>query len=94
MSEEERANFLDKIANKIEERFEEFAQIESQDCGKPISTARGVDIDRAVKNFRFFAGAIRHQETGCHTMSNKALNYTLRRPVGVAGLITPWNLRK
>jgi aminomuconate-semialdehyde/2-hydroxymuconate-6-semialdehyde dehydrogenase len=93
LTEEARAAFLDKIANKIEERFEEFAKLESEDCGKPISTARMIDIDRAVKNFRFFAGALRHEETSCHTISNTVVSYTLRRPVGIAGLITPWNLR-
>ncbi|KAL0476822.1 2-aminomuconic 6-semialdehyde dehydrogenase [Acrasis kona] len=92
LPEEARASFLDKIADKIQERFEEAAQLESQDCGKPITTARSIDIDRAVKNFRFFAGAIRHQETGCHTLGTTAINYTVRRPIGVAVLITPWNL--
>jgi aminomuconate-semialdehyde/2-hydroxymuconate-6-semialdehyde dehydrogenase len=53
--------------------------------------SRSIDIPRAVSNFRFFAGAVRHQETGCHEMDG-ALNYTLRRPLGVVGLITPWNL--
>jgi aminomuconate-semialdehyde/2-hydroxymuconate-6-semialdehyde dehydrogenase len=91
--EEARAAFLDKIANRIEERFEEFAKLESEDCGKPISTARMIDIDCAVQNFRFFAGALRHEETSCHTISNTVVSYTLRRPVRIAGLITPGNLR-
>jgi aminomuconate-semialdehyde/2-hydroxymuconate-6-semialdehyde dehydrogenase len=50
-----------------------------------------MDVPRAVANFRFFAGAVRHASTDCHEMPG-ALNYTLRRPLGVAGLITPWNL--
>lgn len=53
--------------------------------------ARTIDIPRAVSNFRFYAGAIRHDETGCYAMAD-AVNYVLRVPVGVAGLITPWNL--
>lgn len=61
-----------------------------KDTGKPESTARMVDIPRAISNFKFFAGAIRHQNTDCHTMGYQAINYTLRRPVGVCGLITPW----
>lgn len=91
-SEEERALVLDEIADKLESRLEELANMESTDCGKPISLARSLDIPRAVANFRFFAGAIRHQSTDCHTMGHSAINYTLRRPVGVCGLITPWNL--
>jgi aminomuconate-semialdehyde/2-hydroxymuconate-6-semialdehyde dehydrogenase len=71
--------------------LDELAVLESRDTGKPISVARTVDIPRAVANFRFFAGAVRHDETGFHPMAG-ALNYTIRRPVGVAALITPWNL--
>ena len=56
-----------------------------------MSLARAVDIPRAVANFRFFAGAVRHDETGCHPMPG-ALNYTVRKPLGIVGLITPWNL--
>lgn len=86
-----RADILDKVANRIEERQEEFALAESRDNGKPISLARQVDIPRAIANFRFFAGAVRHDSTGCHMMAD-ALNYTIRKPLGVVGLITPWNL--
>ena len=86
-----RADVLDKVANRIEERQEEFALAESRDNGKPISLARQVDIPRAIANFRFFAGAVRHDSTGCHMMAD-ALNYTIRKPLGVVGLITPWNL--
>lgn len=87
----ERADLLDRVASAIEAAAPELARLESQDTGKPISLAARVDIPRAVANFRFFAGAIRHDETGCHSMPG-ALNYTLRQPIGVAGLITPWNL--
>ena len=87
----ERAALLDAIADGIEARIDELAAAESADTGKPFSLARTVDIPRAVANFRFFAGAVRHSETGCHPMDS-ALNYTLRRPVGVVALITPWNL--
>jgi len=88
----ERADLLDRVADIIETRLDELATLESQDTGKPISLARRIDIPRAVANFRFFAGAVRHQHAGFHDMDGKALNYTLRRPVGVAALITPWNL--
>lgn len=71
--------------------MEELASIESRDSGKTITMASKIDIPRAVSNFRFFAGQLRHDQTGCHMMSN-ALNYTRREPVGVFALITPWNL--
>ena len=87
----ERARLLDAVASGIEARLPELAALESLDQGKPESLALAVDIPRAVDNFRFFAGAVRHDETGFHAMPG-AFNYTLRRPLGVVGLITPWNL--
>lgn len=90
-SSEERAALCEALAERIEARGDELAALESRDTGKPLGLARTVDIPRAVANFRFFAGAIRHQSTGCHEMAG-ALNYTVRRPLGVVGLITPWNL--
>jgi aminomuconate-semialdehyde/2-hydroxymuconate-6-semialdehyde dehydrogenase len=87
----ERADMLDRIADGIEARLDELAQLESEDTGKPVGLARTVDIPRAVANFRFFAGAVRHDHTGCHTMDG-AINYTLRKSAGVCALITPWNL--
>ena len=87
----ERADLCDSVADAIEARLDEFAELESQDTGKPVSLAKRIDIPRAVSNFRFFAGAVRHGATAMHEMSD-AINYTLRRPLGVVGLITPWNL--
>ena len=86
-----RADFLDAVADRLAERLDEFALAESMDTGKPFHLARAVDIPRSIANFRFFAGAIRHDETGCHMMAD-ALNYTIRKPLGVVALITPWNL--
>ena len=87
----ERADLLEAVASRIAKRSEELAELESRDTGKPIHVARTVDIPRAVANFRFFAGAVRHDQTACHAMDG-ALNYTLRAPVGVVALVTPWNL--
>jgi aminomuconate-semialdehyde/2-hydroxymuconate-6-semialdehyde dehydrogenase len=87
----ERAAVLDRIADVIEARAGELAALESEDTGKPRTLAAALDIPRAVLNFRFFAGAVRHDATSFHEMHG-ALNYTLRRPVGVCGLVTPWNL--
>jgi aminomuconate-semialdehyde/2-hydroxymuconate-6-semialdehyde dehydrogenase len=76
------------------QRLEEFAQAESRDQGKTVITARTVDIPRSVKNFRFFAGAVLHHEEHAwpHDEGGEFLNYTQRSPIGVVGLISPWNL--
>lgn len=87
----ERADLLDAVADALEARFEILAALESQDTGKPLRLARGLDIPRAIANFRFFAGAVRHDRTDLHEMAG-ALNYTIRRPLGVVALISPWNL--
>lgn len=87
----ERADLCDAVADAIEADLDRFAELESMDTGKPIHTARTIDIPRAVANFRFFAGAVRHDQTGAHAMAD-AINYTVRKPLGVVGLITPWNL--
>jgi aminomuconate-semialdehyde/2-hydroxymuconate-6-semialdehyde dehydrogenase len=89
---EDRSNLLMRVADLIEENFDDLASLESEDSGKPVSLARRLDVPRAVKNFRFFATAILHAETKCHPTDDGALNYTLRQPLGVAGLISPWNL--
>ena len=88
----ERARVLNRIADLIEENLESLARAESRDQGKPYSLAKAMDVPRAASNFRFFAGAILHQEERATDMDGAALNYALRVPVGVAGLISPWNL--
>ena len=87
----ERARWLDSIADGLESRYEEIASLESRDTGKPISLARTVDAYRSVANFRFFAGEIRSHEEEVFEMSD-ATNFVSYRPVGVGALITPWNL--
>ena len=88
----ERSRFLLALAQRIEDELEAFARAESIDSGKPIQAARTVDIPRAIANLRFFATAILHERSDLHATDHVALNYTLRRPRGVAGLISPWNL--
>src|SRR5205823_3907248 len=80
------------LADLIEDNLEDLAQLESMDSGKTITLARRLDIPRAVSNFRFFASAILHFASEAHVTDSTALNYTLRQPLGVAGLISPWNL--
>ena len=93
---QERSRILLRIAELIEEDNDRLALAESMDNGKPYELARNLDIPRAASNFRFFATAILHSGSdsyhteGAHGLT--ALNYTVRRPHGVTGLISPWNL--
>lgn len=91
-SADDRAQVLLRIADRIEARMEELAQAESRDNGKPVSLARRMDIPRARDNFRYFAHAITQFHGETYDMGTQGHNYVLRRPVGVVGLISPWNL--
>lgn len=89
----ERSTIMLKIADIIENQFEEFANAESRDQGKPVWLAKAVDIPRTMLNFRFFATAILHQlNESSQQPEFDAMSYTVQYPAGVAGLITPWNL--
>lgn len=88
----ERASLLLEIAEMIEDNLDDLARAESIDNGKPVHVARTVDIPRAALNFRFFASAILHASSESHASDDQAINYTLRKPRGVTGLISPWNL--
>ncbi|MBF25003.1 MAG: 2-hydroxymuconic semialdehyde dehydrogenase [Flavobacteriales bacterium] len=81
-----------KLAKAIDDNSKNLIVAESRDNGKPEWLAEQVDIPRCSENFRFFATAMLHFESKCHNMNNDALNYTLKKPVGVAGCISPWNL--
>ncbi len=88
----QRSRVLLRISDLIERDLDKLARAESIDTGKPITLARTLDIPRAAANFRFFATAILHTENEAHVTDALALNYTLRQPRGIAGLILPWNL--
>lgn len=87
-----RSQLLMRVADLIEERLDELALAESVDNGKPLWLATKVDIPRAATNFRYFANAITQYHSETYDMGSRGFNYTLRRPIGVAGLISPWNL--
>ena len=91
LSLEKRTIWLDKIADVLESKSEEIASLESLDTGKPISLARAVDASRSVANFRFFAEFARDYKSEKFEMDD-AINHVILKPVGIAGLITPWNL--
>jgi aminomuconate-semialdehyde/2-hydroxymuconate-6-semialdehyde dehydrogenase len=87
----ERARWLEKLADAVEARLEDFAHAESRDGGKPIALARNVEIPRAISNLRFFAHAATQFASESHH-GQAGLNYTLRTPLGVVATISPWNL--
>ncbi len=92
LSIEERANWLMRLADAIEYKQDELAECETRDTGKPITLAKSVDMARASANLRYFAHAVTQFHSECYSMGERALNYTLRQPLGVVGAITPWNL--
>lgn len=89
---EERFKVLNRIAELIDENLDALALAETNDNGKPLWLSKKVDIPRASSNFRFFATGAMHFSTESHNMEDKAINYTLRQPIGVVGCISPWNL--
>ena len=89
---EERFRILNRIAQLIDDNLDALALAETNDNGKPLWLSKRVDIPRASSNFRFFATGILHFSTDSHNMEDKAINYTLRQPIGVVGCISPWNL--
>lgn len=89
---EERFRILNRIAELIDAHLDELALAETNDNGKPLWLSKKVDIPRASANFRFFATGIMHFASESHNMEDKAVNYTLRQPIGLVGCISPWNL--
>ncbi len=92
MPAEKRFSILNKIAELIDANLDDLANAETTDNGKPLWLSKTVDIPRASSNFRFFATGIMHFANESHSMEDKAINYTLRQPIGIVGCISPWNL--
>ncbi|HMX15805.1 MAG TPA: 2-hydroxymuconic semialdehyde dehydrogenase [Rhodocyclaceae bacterium] len=92
----ERVDMLYAVANEINNRFDEFLEAECADTGKPRSLASHVDIPRGAANFKIFADVIKNVPTEFFEMATPdgkgAINYGYRKPVGVVGVICPWNL--
>ena len=88
---ESKFKVLNKIAELIEFHIDKLANAESRDQGKPVWLAKN-EMKRASQNFRFFATAAIQFASESHAMEDRAINYTLRQPMGVVGCISPWNL--
>ncbi|PSL48472.1 5-carboxymethyl-2-hydroxymuconate semialdehyde dehydrogenase [Salsuginibacillus halophilus] len=87
----ERLSYIHKIADLVDEHIEEIAPLESFDTGLPISQTRKM-VARAANNFRFYAEMVSSRLVGeVYPVDDEFINYTVYNPVGVAGLITPWN---
>ncbi len=87
----ERANILNKIADRLEAQLEKFALVETLDNGKPIRETLAADLPLAVDHFRYFAGAVRAQEGGISEIDSNTIAYHFHEPLGVVGQIVPWN---
>src|SRR5258705_5458592 len=87
----ERANILNKIADRIEATLESPALAEAWDNGKPIRETLNAALPLAVDHFRYFAGAIRAQEGSLSQIDDDTVAYHFHEPLGVVGQIIPWN---
>ncbi|MBM7518518.1 2-hydroxymuconic semialdehyde dehydrogenase [Nocardioides nitrophenolicus] len=92
----QRGALLRRIADRIDERFDDLVAAEMRDTGKPLSLVRELDVARAAMNFRSFADTIAAEGMDSYLTDladgRKALNYAVSKPVGVVAVIVPWNL--
>ena len=91
LSAEERANYLYKIADRLEERAEEFAQLETANNGKVIRATTNVDIPVTIQTFRYYADQIKLLEREAYQRDDGSETIIIQEPIGVCGLIIPWN---
>ena len=87
----ERANILNKIADRMEENLEMLAVAETWDNGKAVRETLAADLPLAIDHFRYFAGVIRAQEGTISQIDNDTVAYHFHEPLGVVGQIIPWN---
>ncbi len=87
----ERANILNKIADRMEANLKTLAEAETWDNGKPLRETMAADIPLAIDHFRYFAAAIRAQEGSIGEVDNDTIAYHFHEPLGVVGQIIPWN---
>lgn len=89
---EKRGRYLMRLSELIDQNLERLAEAETTDNGKPLKLSKTVDIPRASSNLHFFGTGIQHFASESHFMEGVAVNYTVRRPLGVVACISPWNL--
>ncbi|WP_336951661.1 aldehyde dehydrogenase [Sphingobium aromaticivastans] len=87
----ERANILNKIAQRMEENLDLLAMAETIDNGKPIRETTAADIPLAIDHFRYFAACVRSQEGSIAEIDHDTVAYHFHEPLGVVGQIIPWN---
>ena len=87
----ERGRVLEKIAQRMEDNLELLATVETWDNGKAIRETMAADLPLAIDHFRYFAGVIRGQEGGISEIDATTVAYHYHEPLGVIGLIIPWN---
>lgn len=87
----ERANILNKIADRMEENLEKLAVAETWENGKAVRETLNADIPLAIDHFRYFAGVIRAQEGSISQIDENTVAYHFQEPIGVVGQIIPWN---
>jgi aldehyde dehydrogenase len=87
----ERANILNRIADRMEQNLELLATAETWDNGKPIRETKAADLPLAIDHFRYFASCIRAQEGSIGEVDHDTFAYHLHEPLGVVGQIIPWN---
>jgi aldehyde dehydrogenase len=87
----DRANILNRIADRIEANLEILAVAETWDNGKPVRETLAADLPLAIDHFRYFAGAIRAQEGSLSELNHDTVAYHFHEPLGVVGQIIPWN---
>jgi len=87
----ERANILNRIAQRMEDNLQRLAEAETWDNGKPLRETLAADLPLAIDHFRYFGGCIRAQEGGISQLDNDTVAYHFHEPLGVVGQIIPWN---
>jgi aldehyde dehydrogenase len=87
----QRAALLNKIADRMEERLDLLAMVETLDNGKPIRETKAADLPLAIDHFRYFAACIRAQEGSLAEIDHDTVAYHFHEPLGVVGQIIPWN---
>ncbi|EON93177.1 2-hydroxymuconic semialdehyde dehydrogenase [Marinobacter lipolyticus SM19] len=96
MTQTARIDLLNRVADRINERFEEFLEAECKDTGKPRKVASHIDIPRGAANFKAFSETLANHPTEAFKMDTPdgrgALNYGHRKPKGVIAVVSPWNL--